>query len=96
MQPVHEERSEYFLCILESTVIDRMYIGTTADLEDRIARHNGGRSHSTKYGRPWRLVYTECFPSRSEAVRRERQLKGWKSKERLRRLVSQAADDIYS
>ena len=67
--------------ILQSDSMDGFYIGQAEDLHKRLKKHNDGESRSTKSGRPWRLVYSEEFPSRSEAVRRERYLKspkGWK------------------
>jgi len=50
-----------FLYILKSEINERFYIGTTTDLDDRIKRHNQGRSKSTKSGRPWEVAYIEEF-----------------------------------
>ena len=77
----------YYLYILRSISRESYYIGSTADLEDRLKRHNKGRSKYTKSGIPWELVYFEEFPTRSEAYRREMQLKSWKSKKRIIRLI---------
>ena len=55
-----------------------LYIGETDDIDGRIARHQEGRGCAyTTARRPVRLVYTEEFPTRTEARRREHQLKGW-------------------
>jgi putative endonuclease len=72
---------------LKSKVNDRFYIGTTVDLDDRIKRHNEGRSKSTKSGKPWEVVYTEEFENRSDALVRERQLKKWKNRDRIESLI---------
>jgi putative endonuclease len=77
----------FYLYILKSKINERFYIGTTADLDDRVKRHNEGRSKSTKSGRPWEVVYTEEFGNRSEALARERQLKKWKSRKRIEELI---------
>jgi putative endonuclease len=77
----------FYPYILKSKINERYYIGTTADLHDQIKRHNEGRSKSTKPGRPWELVYTEKFDTRSEALTRERQLKKWKSRTRIEDLI---------
>jgi predicted GIY-YIG superfamily endonuclease len=54
------------------------YIGYTADLNKRVATHNAGRGSSyTKRNGPVTLVYSESFPSESDAMQRERQLKCW-------------------
>jgi len=51
------------------------YTGHTPDLERRLSEHNAGLSHSTKHGRNWRIIYTEEFDSRGDAMKRERYLK---------------------
>ena len=83
-----------YLYILKSKINERFYIGTTADLDDRIRRHNEGRSKSTKYGRPWELVYVEEFGSRSEATAREKQLKKWKNRDRIKGLIDRKIDRL--
>ena len=55
--------------ILFNPVLDRYYIGSTGNLEDRFSRHNQGRSKATKAGAPhWQIVYTKDFPTRAQAV----------------------------
>jgi putative endonuclease len=54
------------------------YIGSTANLEKRVKRHNQGKAtHYTAKRRPVQLVYHEKFKNLDEAVDRERQIKGW-------------------
>ena len=60
--------------VLESDA-GHMYTGYTPDLERRPAEHNSGTTHSTKHAKNWRVVYTEEFSSRSEAMKREKYLK---------------------
>ena len=77
----------YWLYVLHSKTKEKYYIGQTGDLEDRIRRHNGGRSKYTKDGKPWELMYSEEYATRSEAVRRELYLKspsGWKELEKIK------------
>lgn len=53
----------------------KLYIGQTSNLEKRILEHNGmGDGYTSKF-RPWKLIHTESFNSRSEAMKRERYLK---------------------
>jgi predicted GIY-YIG superfamily endonuclease len=54
-----------------------MYVGFSADLDQRLKYHNSGRSPHTYKFMPWEIVYTEQFESAAEAQRRERQIKGW-------------------
>ena len=55
------------------------YIGLTRDeLQMRIAQHNAGTFGGyTRSRRPVTLLYSESFENASDAVRAERQLKGW-------------------
>ena len=77
----------YYTYILYSSSTDRYYIGSTADPEERLLRHNGGATPSTKHGRPWKIVYTECFESKTEALQRELYLKKMKSRIFLENLI---------
>ena len=61
--------------ILYSPEFDKIYIGQTKDLQKKLAAHNSGKSHSTKSYVPWELVYYEEYASRSQAMKREKELK---------------------
>ncbi len=65
----------------------RHYVGQTANLEDRLRRHKAGFSKSTRFGRPWILVYCERFDNRADAIRREGQIKAYKGGEAFRKLL---------
>lgn len=49
----------FFTCVLKSSKDGRLYKGYTNDLERRLNEHNNGYNRSTKYYRPWELVYYE-------------------------------------
>ena len=51
------------------------YVGWTTNLEKRLAAHNAGTGAKSTRGRQWRLVYSEVFSTRGEAMSREYQLK---------------------
>jgi len=78
--------------ILFSRSTSKFYVGSTANVEDRLCRHNTGRSASTRHGKPWILVYSEQFASRSEAMQREKQIKSWKSALAIRALIGEHPD----
>jgi len=79
---------QFFVYILLNSH-GRFYIGQTSNLKLRLQRHNDGKVFSTKSHRPWKLVYSEQFDTRSEAISRERHLKGLKSKRVLQALIAQ-------
>ena len=73
----------YVVYVLYSPTIDKFYIGSTSDLEKRIYYHNNGKSPYTRKRGPWSVVYQESYQTRNEAIRRERELKNWKSSKRM-------------
>ena len=77
----------YHVYILQSELTQKFYIGSTGNIADRMERHNNGRSKATKTGIPWKLVYSEEFTTRSEAVGREMEIKSWKSHTRIMALI---------
>jgi len=76
-----------YVYILESVSTGQFYIGSTTDLTRRLAEHQRGHTPSTRNRGPWKLVYQEEHPTLGEARRRERQLKGWKSRRSLKELI---------
>ena len=54
------------------------YTGHSENLELRLAAHNSGEFEGyTQTRLPAELIFFEEFPTRYEALERERQLKGW-------------------
>ena len=77
----------HFVYILYSQSRDRYYIGSCANVEQRLIRHNAGATLSTKSGRPWKVVYTKTYPTKIEALKREINLKKMKSRLYLENLI---------
>ncbi len=70
---------KFYVYILR-TSSNTLYIGQTNDLERRLKEHKDKTSKSARYVRYFdlfKLVYQETFETRSEAMKREWQLKGW-------------------
>jgi len=77
----------FFVYILRSDRDGSLYVGQTKDLAARVARHNSGRRKTYTGDRgTWTLVHSEEYPSRSEAVARERFLKSCAGAAEKRRL----------
>ena len=77
----------YTVYILKSEHYDRYYIGSTKNLEERITRHNQGRSKWTKQHRPWQVIYTECYEDKETALKREKQIKSYKGGEAFKKII---------
>jgi putative endonuclease len=60
------------------------YCGYTTDLAHRVAEHNAGKTAAkyTRARRPVKLLYSEEFPTKSQALRREIQIKKLTRKEK--------------
>ena len=65
----------FYVYLLKSKVKNKLYVGYTNDLRKRFEQHNDGKGIYTKKYRPWNLVYYEAYKSKSDATRREKQLK---------------------
>jgi len=77
----------YWVYILYSDSSDKFYIGYTSNLEGRLEAHNHEENSGwTRSYAPWRLVYSESFLSRRDAMSRERRLKSFKNKELIRKI----------
>ena len=68
--------------VLYSPSFDKIYIGYTSNLEARFMSHNelGIKGWTVRY-RPWTIVYTEEFQSKTDAMRREKELKSGKGRD---------------
>ena len=65
----------YVYILVSETNPGRHYIGSTADLNARLAVHNAGKvSHTSKY-KPWRVETVVAFRSNKKAAAFEKYLK---------------------
>ncbi|KKW10156.1 MAG: Excinuclease ABCsubunit C domain-containing protein [Candidatus Gottesmanbacteria bacterium GW2011_GWB1_49_7] len=71
----------FWVYVLYSLKDRRLYVGQTVNLEKRLALHNRGMVAATKFRRPLKLVHSETYPTRREAMERESFLKSlWASR----------------
>ena len=62
--------------VLYSKSYDKIYIGYTSNLIQRFYSHNElSQKGWTRKFRPWLVIYTEVFETKSEAMKRESELK---------------------
>ena len=65
----------YYTYVLKSVIDDKLYIGWTNDLKQRIAKHSNGYVKVTASRRPLKLVYYEACTSKEKAIAREKYFK---------------------
>ncbi len=72
----------YTVYALYSENHQKIYIGYTSNLEARYLSHNqlATTGWTVKY-RPWEIVHSEIFQSKSEAMKREKELKSAKGRQ---------------
>ena len=78
----------FFLYILQSESTARFYIGQTQDVSERLTYHNANYSKSLKNRGPWRILCTEQYKTLGEAMFREHQVKSWKDRRMIEKLLS--------
>ncbi len=74
----------FFVYILFSLKDNKLYIGFTNNLKNRIQKHSNGYIKSTKNRRPLKLIYLETYLIEDDAKQRELYLKGGKGHKELK------------
>ena len=77
----------YYVYILKSKKDNKHYIGSTSDVNARIQYHNQGKQRSTKSRIPFELIYTEEYSTKTEAERREKEIKSYKGGNSFKKLI---------
>ena len=73
-----------FWCYLLHCSGGAFYVGHTDDLERRVAEHQVGVIPGfTRDHLPVKLVWSEAFPTRLEALEAEKRIKGWSRAKKL-------------
>ena len=53
----------------------------------RLVKHLSNHKGYTSQVKDWQMLYTETYPSNEMAIKREKQIKNWKSKKRIQELI---------
>ena len=74
--------------VLYSPKYKKIYIGFTSNLQERFKSHNelATKGWTIKF-RPWDLVFIEEFQTKSEALKREKNLKGAKGRDEIWKII---------
>ena len=79
---------KYYLYILQSEVKESYYVGMSNNPDRRLHFHNTDdrKAHTSRY-LPCKIVYSNAFNTKEEALSAEQKVKSWKSKKMIRFLV---------
>ena len=81
----HLKHMDYYVYVLRSAKFERNYVGFTKNLAKRLRQHNAGNNKSTKPYLPWVVMFFETFPSKEEALKREKFFKTGKGREYIKK-----------
>ncbi len=77
----------FFVYVLQSISSGKIYIGHTNNLERRLIEHNLRTKRYTSKKGPWKIIYSENFSTRAEAIRREKSLKGGQGRQFIKQFI---------
>ncbi|MBK6346975.1 MAG: GIY-YIG nuclease family protein [Bacteroidales bacterium] len=77
-----------YVYILYSESLDRYYVGSThGTVEERLYKHNNRHKGFTSTVADWQPVYSEYFKEYPSALLREKEIKKWKNRKMIERLI---------
>lgn len=65
----------FYVYVIESKMSGELYADYTADLRERIVKHNRSEAASTKKHKLWNIIYYGACLNQKDAKRREHYLK---------------------
>jgi putative endonuclease len=75
--------------IIYSESLNKFYIGHTGDfMEERLRKHNSNHKGFTGGKGDWKIVFNQEFAEKSDAIKRELQIKKWKSRKKILELIA--------
>ncbi|MBI5613609.1 GIY-YIG nuclease family protein [Candidatus Gottesmanbacteria bacterium] len=77
----------FYVYILRSKVDNKLYSGYTNDLRRRFMEHNKGVVASTRYRKPFALIYYEAYLEQRDATSREKFFKTQWGRNYLRKVL---------
>ena len=68
---------------------NKIYIGQTKDLENRLQLHKEGtlKGYTSHFSGVWVVIYFEEYSTRQEALAREKQLKSFRGREFVKKFI---------
>ena len=79
----------YFVYGIYNPKHNKIYIGQTIDLEERLKFHNSHtfKGYTSKFDGVWQLIYSEKVDTRQQALIREKQLKSYRGRQFVKSFI---------
>ncbi|MBK9272713.1 MAG: GIY-YIG nuclease family protein [Saprospiraceae bacterium] len=84
---------KHYVYIIESEVDGTYYKGYSQHPINRLEQHNGGKTRYTMLKIPWKLIYIQSYPTKKEALIRERALKKY-SRAQIEELILSIKNEL--
>jgi len=81
----------YIIYAIYNKKHDKIYIGQTQDIGQRIILHNNKSftdSYTARFDGGWKLIYQEKVATRYDALTREKQLKSYRGREFVKQFIT--------
>lgn len=80
----------YFIYAVYNKTVNKIYIGQTENLKNRLELHNNktfDKSYTSRFDGKWELIYSEKADDRKSALIREKQLKSFRGREFIKKYI---------
>ena len=86
----------FYVYALYSEKFDKIYVGFSVDVQKRLAAHNDelNTGWTAKY-QPWKIIYTETLETKTDALKREKQLKTNQGRIFVRNIVARLSKEGF-
>ncbi len=83
----------FYTYILYSEILNNYYVGfTTISVESRLKKHLVSKKGFTSRTKDWKIIYVEKFDKKQDAAAREKEIKSWKSKIKIEKLIQRSTE----
>ena len=86
----------YYVYILKSLIDGSYYKGRTSNFNRRFKEHENGKTQSTRFKRPFKLVHVEIANTLDEAKRLEAYFKSGYGREIINEIAADVAELVYA
>jgi putative endonuclease len=78
----------HLVYILYSITRNKYYVGSCEDVSKRLIKHNTNHAGFTGKTLDWTIKWTEGHASKTDSLKREKQIKAWKSRKVIEKLIN--------
>ncbi len=79
----------YFVYAIYNKLVNKIYIGQTRDIGERLKMHNQKLipGYTSRFSGTWVIIYSESVQNRNEALKREKQLKSYRGRQFIKTFI---------